>query len=62
MKDISEMTQDEKVTHFIIQLSHARKLLKQAVWLINTVPNFTDGLVQSHELSATMNRFLEETK
>lgn len=62
MKDVSEMTQDEKVTHFIIQLSRARELLKQAVWLINTVPDFTDGRTQSHELSATINQFLKETK
>ena len=53
-----EKANEDRVLDYSVKLSIAREHLKNAVWMFNTVPNFSDGTRKSHDLSRDINSFL----
>ena len=53
-----EKANEDRVLNYAVKLATAKEHLRDAVWMFNTVPNFSDGIRKSYDLSRDINAFL----
>lgn len=57
-----EKANENLLTNTAATLSIANGFLRDVVWLMNSVPNFSDGARKSYDMARDINAFLREQK
>lgn len=55
----NEKANENHIRGLWVNLCIAKKFLKDVVWLMNSVPNFSDGVRKSHDMTRDINAFLQ---